>query len=207
MGLNRRNFLQKAGLGLAALGVSETVLSLLGDHSLAVPLLDRYFQVLAQPSGRKLALLVGINKYPGNISLAGCLTDVELQKELLIHRFGFKAGDILTLTDSQANREDIETAFVEHLTKQAKAGDVVVFHFSGYGSRLQKIDESAPNNPPSIQNSWVPVDGALPTKSGQLANYLLEETLVLLLRSLATDQVITVLDTSYTSPDALKRPI
>ncbi|NER19602.1 MAG: DUF4384 domain-containing protein [Symploca sp. SIO1C2] len=202
MGLNRRNFLQKAGLGLAALGVSETVLSLLGDHSLAVPLLDRYFQVLAQPNGRKLALLVGINKYPGNISLAGCLTDVELQKELLIHRFGFKAGDILTLTNSQANREDIETAFVEHLTKQAKAGDVVVFHFSGYGSRLQKIDESAPNNPPSIQNSWVPVDGALPTKSGQLANYLLEETLVLLLRSLATDQVTTVLDTSYTSPES-----
>ncbi|NEP59311.1 MAG: peptidase C14 [Symploca sp. SIO2G7] len=199
MGLNRRNFLQKAGLGLAALGVSETVLSLLGAHSLAVPLFDRYFQVLAQPSGRKLALLVGINKYPGKISLAGCLTDVELQKELLIHRFGFKARDILTLTDSQANREDIETAFVEHLTKQAKAGDVVVFHFSGYGSRLQSIDESHPNNPPSIQNSWVPVDGALPKKSGQVANYLLEETLVLLLRSLATDQVTTVLDTSYTN--------
>ncbi|HEY9610216.1 twin-arginine translocation signal domain-containing protein, partial [Allocoleopsis sp.] len=40
MGLNRRTFLQKAGLGLAVLGVSETVSSLLGDKSLAVPVLD-----------------------------------------------------------------------------------------------------------------------------------------------------------------------
>lgn len=203
MGLNRRNFLQKAGLGLAALGLSETVLSLLGDHSLAVPLLDRYFQVLAQPGGRKLALLVGINKYSGNKSLAGCITDVELQKELLIHRFGFNASDILTLTDSQGSRENIETAFIEHLTKQAKAGDVVVFHFSGYGSRLKSIDESQPNNPPHIQNSLVPVDGVLPTKTGQIANYLLEETLVLLLRSLATDHITTVLDTSHTSADSM----
>ncbi|NET57919.1 MAG: DUF4384 domain-containing protein [Symploca sp. SIO2E6] len=203
MGLNRRNFLQKAGLGLAALGVSEIVLSLLGDHTLAVPLLERYFQVLAQPSERKLALLVGINKYPGNTTLAGCVTDVELQKELLIHRFGFNARDILTLTDSQGNREDIETAFVEHLTKQAKPGDVVVFHFSGYGSHLQSIDQSQPNNPPTVQKSWVPVDGGLPTKNRQVANYLLEETLVLLLRSLATDQVTTVLDTSYISTDSI----
>jgi len=203
MGLNRRNFLQKAGLGLAALGVSETVLSLLGDHSLAVPLLERYFQVLAQPGGRKLALLVGINKYPGKKTLAGCLTDVELQKELLIHRFGFQARDILTLTDSQANRENIETAFVEHLTKQAKTDDVVVFHFSGYGSCIQSMDESQPNQPPHSQNSWVPIDGALPTKRGQIANCLLEETLVLLLRSLATDHIITVLDTSHTNPDGM----
>ncbi|NER52527.1 MAG: DUF4384 domain-containing protein [Symploca sp. SIO1A3] len=202
MGLNRRNFLQKAGLGLAALGVSETILSLLGDHSLAVPLLERYFQVLAQPGGRKLALLVGINKYSGNKGLAGCLTDVELQKELLIHRFGFNSSDILTLTDNQGSRENIETAFIEHLTKQAKAGDVVVFHFSGYGSCLKSIDESEPNNPPHMQNSWVPVDGVLPTKSKQVANYLLEETLVLLLRSLATDHITTVLDTSHTIADS-----
>ena len=126
MGLNRRTFLQKAGWSLAALGVSETVLSLLGDKGLAVPLLEGYVQALAQPSGRKLALLVGINEYPRTTALAGCVTDVELQQELLIHRFGFKAKDIVTLTNSQATREAIETAFIEHLTKQAKAGDVVV---------------------------------------------------------------------------------
>lgn len=222
MGLKRRTFLQQAGLVLAALGVSETVLSLLGEKSLAVPLLDRYFQVLAQPSGRKLALLVGINQYPHSTTLGGCVTDVELQRELLIHRFGFNPSDILTLTDSQATRENIETAFIEHLTEQAKAGDVVLFHFSGYGSRVnmaspkQEIqgksqeEESelplvSPLSPPPAYevNSLVPVDGILSTQGKVIANDLLEETLVLLLRSLATDHVTTVLDTSYTNARAI----
>lgn len=199
MGLKRRTFLQQAGLVLAALGVSETVLSLLGEKSLAVPLLDRYFQVLAQPSGRKLALLVGINQYPHSTTLGGCVTDVELQRELLIHRFGFNASDILMLTDSQATRENIEMAFIEHLTEQAKAGDVVLFHFSGYGSRVKISEESQTDNPLRLSNSLVPVDGILPTKGELSANDLLAETLVLLLRSLSTDRVTTVLDTSYTS--------
>ncbi len=198
MGLTRRTFLQKAGLGLATLGVSEIVLSLLGDNSLAVPLLERYFQALAQPGGRKLALLVGINQYPHSTPLGGCVTDVELQRELLIHRFGFKSSDILTLTDSQASRETIETAFVEHLTEQAKAGDVVVFHFSGYGSRV-KMQESSTDEPLRLQNSLVPIDGILATKETAIANDLLEDTLTLLVRSLATDRVTLVLDTSHTS--------
>lgn len=239
MGLNRRSFLQRAGLALAALGVSETALSLLGDKSFAVPLLDRYYQALAQPSRRKLALLVGINQYPRGTqtrslpSLQGCVTDVELQRELLIHRFGFHPSDILTLTDSQATRQNIETAFLEHLTDQAAAGDVVLFHFSGCGSRVRigaeekelrtelGADESslspqstlregesveAAKQPApttfSTQNSLVPVDGGLLTK-GAPANDLLEETLLLLLRSLPTDQVTTVLDTSYTNADTL----
>ncbi|MEW5857844.1 MAG: caspase family protein [Cyanobacteriota bacterium] len=229
MGLNRRSFLQRAGLVLAALGVSETALSLLGDKSFAVPLLDRYYQALAQPSRRKLALLVGINQYPRGSqtrslpSLQGCVTDVELQRELLIHRFGFHPSDILTLTDSQATRQNIETAFLEHLTEQAAAGDVVLFHFSGCGSRVRigaeekglrtelGADKSSLSPQSTLregesvagtQNSLVPVDGVLLTK-GAPANDLLEETLLLLLRSLPTDQVTTVLDTSYTDADTV----
>src|ERR671933_1027993 len=189
MGFNRRTFLQKAGLGLAMLGVSETVLSLLGDKSLAVPVLDRYFQALAQPGGRKLALLVGINQYPRSMALSGCVTDVELQRELLIHRFGFNASDILTLTDSQATRENIETAFIEHLTEQAKAGDVVLFHFSGYGSQVKITEQSQIDNSVRLLNTLVPVDSILQASGASTTNDLLEETLVLLLRSLATDHI------------------
>ncbi|NEO90035.1 MAG: peptidase C14 [Moorea sp. SIO3G5] len=203
MGLNRRTFLQKASLGLATLGVSETVLSLLGNSGLAVPGIDRYFQVLAQPLGRKLALLVGINKYPRSTVLDGCVTDVELQQELLIHRFGFNPKDILILKDDQATRENIETTFIEHLTKQAKAGDVVVFHFSGFGSQVKLSPGYQTDRSVALQNSLVPVDGSLTKKNPKVANDLLEETLVLLLRSLFTDQVTTVLDTSHTVADSL----
>ncbi len=214
MGLDRRTFLQRAGLALASLGISETVLSLLGDKSLAVPLFDRYFQALAQSGGRKLALLVGINQYPRGTALGGCVTDVELQRELLIHRFGFNASDILTLTDTQATRENIETAFIEHLTEQAKAGDVVVFHFSGYGSRVKMASpryevrgerqEEESGLPVAYEvNSLVPVDSLLATKGVPTANDLLEETLVLLLRSLASDHVTTVLDTSHNETESV----
>ncbi|HEY9598995.1 MAG TPA: caspase family protein, partial [Cyanophyceae cyanobacterium] len=198
MGLNRRTFLQRAGLAMAALGVSETLLSLLVDKSLAVPVLDRYLQALAQPGGRKLALLVGINQYPKTTALGGCITDVELQRELLIHRFGFNPSDVLTLTDSQATRENIETAFLEHLTEQAKPGDVVVFHFSGYGSRV-KLSEEFASEADIIQNSLVPVDGWVPSKGTPVANDLLEDTLIWLMRSLATERVTAILDTSHTS--------
>ncbi len=182
--------MQQVGWVLAALGVSETGLSIMGAKSWAMPLAEPDYQALAQPSARKLALLVGINQYPRIAPLGGCVTDVELQRELLIHRFGFNPSDILALTDQQATRENIENAFMEHLCQQAREGDVVVFHFSGYGSCVVSTAENSP-----LQNSLVPVDGIGLTQP--TGNYLLEETLFLLLRSLKTHQVTTILDTSY----------
>ncbi|HEY9804224.1 MAG TPA: caspase family protein, partial [Leptolyngbyaceae cyanobacterium] len=149
-----------------------------------------YYQALAQPTPRKLALLIGINQYRKSSSLSGCLTDVELQKELLVHRFGFQASDILTLTEEQASREFIEAAFLDHLVKQAKPGDVVVFHFSGYGTQL-------PGESKTLQNALVTTDENQAPPDSLIANYLLEDTLLQLLRSLPTDHVTAVLDTSY----------
>ncbi|NJL35988.1 MAG: DUF4384 domain-containing protein [Leptolyngbyaceae cyanobacterium RM2_2_4] len=194
MGLKRRAFLQQAGLTLLTLGISEAGLSL-G--------LNRYQQALAQPTSRKLALLVGINQYPEQVSdrsthgtaLNGCITDVQLQRELLIHRFGFQPSDVLTLTDQQATREAIEAAFLTHLTEQARPGDVVLFHFSGFGSQV-KLGENG-----ELIQSLVPVDGVLPTEENPFINDLPEETLGLLLRSLSTEQVTAVLDTSYADPN------
>ncbi|MEG5015570.1 MULTISPECIES: caspase family protein [unclassified Microcoleus] len=182
MGLKRREFLQQAGRVLAAIGISEALWLQLGDG---------YLQALAQPTARKLALLVGVDKYPDS-PLHGCVTDVEMQRELLIYRFGFVPSDILTLTDAQATRENIETAFVTHLTQQAKPGDVVVFHFSGCGSRV-----SLGESPGKIQNSLVPADDVLPLLANRAVNDILEETLLLLMRSLATENAIAILDTSY----------
>ncbi len=191
MTLKRRAFLQQAGSALAALGISEAALSLLTD---------RYQQALAQPTCRKLALLVGINQYaesvcdyvsPRGSALNGCLTDVELQRELLIHRFGFQPADILVLTDQAATRQGIEEAFIHHLVQQATSGDVVLFHFSGLGSQI-RVDGTS-----EMQASLVPVDGMLPTAETPIVHDLLLDTLGLLLSSLATNQVITVLDAGF----------
>ncbi|MBE9168449.1 caspase family protein [Pleurocapsales cyanobacterium LEGE 06147] len=195
MGIERRTFLQQVGLALLTLGIGETGIK-------------PYLQVLAQPTKRKLALLVGINEYPQDRALSGCVTDVELQKELLIARFGFHPKDILTLTDRQATRENIETAFVEHLSEQAQADDVVVFHYSGYGSQVKipiSSQDEAVQTPYQLVDSLVPTDGILPTKGMPAANDLLAETLFWLGRSLSTNKLTVVLDTSFGKAKQLLR--
>jgi Caspase domain len=184
--MKRRKFLQKISGLLAVWGITEAEW---------LTLSDRYYQALAQPNPRKLALLIGINQYPQSPALGGCVTDVELQTELLINRCGFAPSDILTLTEEQASNDFIKAAFFDHLGKQAKAGDVVIFHFSGYGIRVNL-------GTGTLQNAILPVDerNLLKTKS---ANYILEETLLLLLRSLPTNHVTAVLDTSYYYPHEL----
>lgn len=199
MGLKRRAFLQQSAVVLASLGMSQVGLSTLAT---------RYQQALAQPTRRKLALLVGINRYPESVSdrtptwgsaLNGCLTDVQLQRELLVSRFGFQPSDILTVLDEQATREGIEAAFLDHLTRQAHPGDIVVVHFSGLGSRVKVVDSADPTQIVEY-NSFVPIDGVLPTEENPVINDLLEDTIALLLRSLSTDQIVTVLDVGYGQP-------
>jgi hypothetical protein len=176
--MKRRSLLKAAGIFLGAWGVDPLSLS-------------RMAQVLAEPTSRKLALLVGINQYR-NASLNGCLTDIELQRELLIHRFGFQPSDILTLTDQQATRSQIETAFMEHLIHQAQSNDVVVFHFSGFGS-LQKLGTTTDD----IQPILITADES---QEDVIANGISQDTLLLLLRSLPTQQATTIIDAGYLYP-------
>ncbi len=175
--MKRRDFFKRAGWILATLGISEAEWIKLGD---------RVSMAIASPLNRKLALLVGINQYPGNSPLAGCLTDVELQKELLLHRFGFVESDILILTDKQATRTGIESAFLNHLTAQARNGDTVLFHFSGYGRRLQLANDLNTNS--------------LVTSDDGVDNDLTEEAIALLLQSLSTPDITTIFDTGFLFP-------
>ena len=188
----RRHFLQFAGSTLATFGLSQLDIINKGN---------RYAKVLAQDTPRKLALLVGINQYPASqrfANLQGCVTDVDLQQELLIHRFGFKPSDILKLTsdetpDKQPTRQNILTAFEKHLIEQAKPGDVVVFHFSGHGSRLPEPDPIQACRNDNFNSTLVPVDDG---KNG-VAQDIMGRTLFLLMSALKTDNVTAVLDSCY----------
>jgi hypothetical protein len=205
MGFDRRTFLQQAGLAWFTWGATEAGITAWGNNNHLAALVKNYQQTLATPTNRKLALLVGINRYPHNDKLDGCLTDIELQRELLIHRFGFDPQDILCLGDRQATRENIETAFIEHLVKQAQADDVVVFHFSGYGGQVKMplaseiTTDKNLNNEQAFRlvNSFVPVDGVLPSKKTSIANNILQETLLVLAQSLSTTKCTFILDTSF----------
>ena len=207
MRLDRRTFLQQSGLALLTWGLAEAGISSLEQNSRMANLVKNYRQTLAASTSRKLALLVGINRYPHNQNLTGCLTDIELQRDLLINRFGFNPRDIVTLSDRQATRENIETAFIEHLGKQAKADDVVLFHFSGYGRQVKMPLNSTVASNQTIDNpdtfklvkSFVPVDGILPAKKATIANNILQDTLLALAQSLSTSKCTFVLDTCFSN--------
>lgn len=183
MSIKRRTLFQQIGMGGLAWGSWEIARSLLGKE------LFPALQALADPAARKLALLVGLDRYPQGQFLRGSLTDIERQYDLLASRFGFAPGDICPLGDDEATREQIETAFREHLIAQARPGDIVVFHFSGFGRQLRDGDR--------LLNSLMGANAGAPGLFGTGIDDVLLATLARLGRSLATDRVVYVLDTSY----------
>ncbi|HEY9888889.1 MAG TPA: caspase family protein, partial [Candidatus Obscuribacterales bacterium] len=160
MTLGRREFLQRLSAALTALGMTD--LSLTGYA-------NTYQRALAEGT-RCLALLIGINEYAPATwqsapaldkgwALAGAVTDVELQQELLINRFGVRAADMVTLTDEQATGAGILAAVQGHLLAQAQPGDTVMLHFSGLGSRVQVAGQPQRLALPTL----VAADSGLPT--------------------------------------------
>ena len=191
--LSRRHFLQVAGSTLATVGFSQ--LNIQGQA-------ERYGKVLAQSTPRKLALLVGINNY-SFLPLQGCLNDVELQQNLLMYRFGFKSSDILTLTEEKATRQGILQAFEEHLIKQAKPRDVVVYHYSGHGSRILDPDPIIVNSSQDksgLSGSFVPVDSPLPMgypNTEGVVKDIMGHTLFLLMLAVKSENFTAVLDSCF----------
>jgi hypothetical protein len=188
MKFSRRNFLQGAGLSIASLG------GFWGNISLSKYHLNAYGEILSASTSRKLALLVGINQYSQGRGLRGCTTDVELQKELLIHRFDFSPNNIITLIDREATRENILTAFEEHLVKQAENNDVVIFHFSGYGRQV-KLN----NNESDLTkvNSLITHDSI--KSEGYIVDDILLDTFKQLASSFKTNKYTFIFDTSFNS--------
>lgn len=177
--MQRRTFIRSVGSILTVLGVSDATW-LWGNQ--------RSLSALAQSNPRKFAVLVGINDYKFLPPLRGCVADVSLQRELLVNRFGFERENILEIVNSNATRTGIEAALQEYLPNLVKPGDGVIFHFSGYGTQVKSggVLETA-------ENALIPIDG---DGDGKVSNYLLEDTVLLLLRSLRV-QGLAIFDTGY----------
>jgi hypothetical protein len=80
----------------------------------------------------KYALLVGINKYPGN-ALNGCVNDVTKLREMLVGNFGFSAANVVMLTDDEATRANI-LAKLDSFGAKLQRDDLFVFAYSGHGT-------------------------------------------------------------------------
>ena len=88
----------------------------------------------------KKALLIGINRYriPG-ADLRGCVNDVNNMQAVLMDHYGFTSADIKTITDLSATTKAMQ-AGIRQLVKDAKAGDVLLLHYSGHGANVPDAD-------------------------------------------------------------------
>ncbi len=196
--MRRRHLLQFTGSTIAALTADALFPSFGNPHFLSHFLSQRNQALAAwsKPGSRKLALLVGVNQYQGEglRSLRGCLMDIEMQRELLISRFGFNPADILVLTDEtqqKPTRNNILAAYETHLIAQAKPDDVVVFHFSGHGAQV--IDPE-PITSDGTLGTLVPIDR--PNLSDSSVD-ITGRSLFLLTKALKTERVTTILDACH----------
>jgi hypothetical protein len=88
------------------------------------------------------ALIIGIDRYSKfeeQYQLAGCVNDARLIKSVLIDHFDFGPSDIIELHDEAASQQGILMA-MDRLVDAAGRDDIVVFHFSGHGSRRKSVN-------------------------------------------------------------------
>ncbi|HDD35666.1 MAG TPA: DUF4384 domain-containing protein [Candidatus Desulfofervidus auxilii] len=145
----------------------------------------------------KRALLIGINDYKHLSSkptgaktisdLKGSINDVKAMKEILIKRYGFTPEAIKVLIETEATKKNIIKAFNEWLIKGSKEGDLVLFYFSGHGSKVpdQNGDEDDGYDEVLCPYDIVP-DGGY--------NTIIDDQLGDMLRQLEGRNVVIILD-------------
>ncbi|KAI0104230.1 caspase domain-containing protein [Nemania sp. FL0031] len=96
-------------------------------------------------SGRRKALLVGINYFGQRGQLRGCINDVRNMSSYLTEHFGYKREDMVILTDDQQNpmsqptKQNLLRA-MHWLVKDARPNDSLFFHYSGHGGQTKDLD-------------------------------------------------------------------
>ncbi|KAJ5621552.1 hypothetical protein N7528_006335 [Penicillium herquei] len=96
-------------------------------------------------TGRRKALLIGINYFGQENALRGCINDVTNMSSFLNEKFGYRREDMVILTDDQKNpmsipnKQNIIRA-MQWLVKDAQPHDSLFIHYSGHGGRTPDLD-------------------------------------------------------------------
>ncbi|KAK1978380.1 caspase domain-containing protein [Colletotrichum cereale] len=111
---------------------------------------DGYAFQYSNCTGRRKALLIGINYFGQRGQLRGCINDVKNMSAYLVDRFGYKREDMVILTDDQQNpmsqptKQNLLRA-MHWLVKDARPNDSLFFHYSGHGGQTKDLDGDEPD--------------------------------------------------------------
>ncbi|CAP59680.1 uncharacterized protein PODANS_1_690, partial [Podospora anserina S mat+] len=96
-------------------------------------------------TGKRRALLIGINYFGQEGELRGCINDTKNLSQYLIENHGYKREDMVILTDDQTNpvmqptKQNIINA-MGWLVANAQPNDALFLHFSGHGGQTEDHD-------------------------------------------------------------------
>ncbi|KAL4875623.1 peptidase C14, caspase domain-containing protein [Aspergillus karnatakaensis] len=96
-------------------------------------------------TGRRRALLIGINYFGQPNQLQGCINDVTNVSAFLHERHGYRREDMVILTDDQQNPKSVPNKAnilraMQWLVAGAQPNDSLFIHFSGHGGRTPDLD-------------------------------------------------------------------
>lgn len=96
-------------------------------------------------TGKRKALLIGINYFGQKGELRGCINDVRNLSEFLESNYGYRPGDMVKLTDDSPNPMEQPTKAnilraMDWLVRDAQPNDSLFLHFSGHGGQTKDLD-------------------------------------------------------------------
>ena len=143
----------------------------------------------------RYALLVGIDDYPGaRADLPSSVLDVQTMKDVLVGSLGFPEENVVTITDAEATRNHILTAFARHLGQAGPDGRAV-FYFSGHGTQLdgnEGVTAPLDNESDNVDEAFAVWDD-----DGRSSSLILDDELGLLTDQLTTSHAMIVLDACH----------
>lgn len=162
-----------------------------GDESLCLPKASATgvpAAVAAQPTARRIALLIGNNRYAAPIpSLETPVHDVDRIAASLKQRLGFEIHVL-----KNATKADIIRA-VATLSRAVSAADSVFVYYAGHGYLMDETD----------MGYWIPVDGSVKTAAQWISNTDISK----LLRAIPARQVMLVSDSCFSGTLARQRAL
>lgn len=118
----------------------------------------RPMYIVPPGSGKRRAMIIGINYVGQQGQLQACHNDAENVKDYLIKAQGFREEEMLILKDDgkhmMPTKQNIMDGFTR-LTQYSQPGDVVFVSFSGHGGRV--VDTSG-DEEDGYDESIIPVD-------------------------------------------------
>lgn len=97
------------------------------------------FATTASAVGKKYAIFVGINDYPGDdMDLNGAVNDARNFKKLLTTKYRYPVANTAMLLDGDATRANI-LAKIAAYGALVGPGDILVFQYSGHGTLFQDV--------------------------------------------------------------------